>query len=141
VKTPDAVFEALVKEKAASGSSSALQWRVALERLRSTGVWQDAIERIVRACSSPVQASRLAQHLAGGGESGAVELFSSCDGSAHGLESWIAALTLVGGWLEARSRTKPFAQMTGYVACCSAAAPEADLAATTARMLEDYGVE
>ena len=131
----------LAREKACGSLALQGQWRLALDRLASLGLPEAELVRLARACPSPGAASRLARLLAADPAGSLETLLRHCDGSSHGLPQWIEALDALYGWLERRSLVASLEASAGYIACSSAAAPEADLASTVLKMLDDYGMD
>jgi hypothetical protein len=125
----------------ARGVALEYEWRTAIARMASTGVSEANLGKLLAASASPVAFSRLALRMADGANECCAQLFESCAKASHELPQWLESIDAVYRWLEKRSRTTPFANAAGYVACAAEAAEGTTLTDAVKRMLDEYGVE
>ncbi|MFA5256737.1 MAG: hypothetical protein WC360_01185 [Opitutales bacterium] len=134
-------INALALKKARGSNALERQWTLTLARLCSSGLDDATIEMLAMASPGPAIMDRLTRHLGQDANAAARLLLAECDASAHGLPQWMEALDALYTWLEERSRTATLERALGYISCCCAAAPDADLKWTVGDMLRQFGMD
>lgn len=130
----------ILQRKSAGAPGQRLQWEQAATAHPYFSTAQSL--RLVTEATSPTQLlsiAELAQTLPPDDLHRQIE--EAVDESDHSLAEWLEALALMRSHARRTSRKLSLQQAIGYLDCCSAASPGADLASTVAEMLDRYGIE
>lgn len=132
-------WHALALELGGSTLSLRNSWSIALQRISSTNLLEDDVERLARLSPSPSSLSNLAALLGQEADERIHLLKEAVDDSPYSLKEWLYSLDLLNRWATENGKETHFQHMLGYIHCCTQVDSSRPLVDIIEDMLTEYG--
>lgn len=129
----------LANELGGAMQSLRTSWALAIQRMGSTALPDDEVERLARLSPDPASLSDLAGLLGADAVEHLGMLKEAVDESAYSLKEWVYSLNILFHWAARHGKEARFKHMLGYIHCCTQTDTSRPLADIVEGMLDEYG--